>query len=264
MGTAASAMPAALRGLDRWVCADSGTKRPMRPFDGGPASVTDPATWGSYEDARRCVEEGVYEWMGFVFADDGLVGIDIDHAFDADGLCSDEALEAVVRCASYTEVSRSGEGLHIVCRASLPFAGRNNRHGWEAYRDRRFFVLTGRTVGPYTEVADAQDGVDAVVRDHFAEPEARAGGGPRGAAIWAPESGGELRGRRLALPSYPPATSGSRHISMVSYCGQVWSSGASREGVLRAALAANGRWVDPPLDEAEVRQVAASVTRYRR
>lgn len=262
MGTLAEAIPEELRALERWVCADRDSKRPMRPFDGGPASVSDPATWGSYEDARRCVEEGIYEYMGFVFADDGYVGIDIDHAFEDSGLLSDEALDAVTACQSYAEVSKSGNGIHIVCRGSLPFRGRNNRAGWEIYREARFFVLTGSTV-VYRELRDAQEGIDMVLSEHFADTP-RDGGGSTGPRILQP-TWVIPEGSRVPLwPRFPTVGSGSRHISLVSYCGQAWSAGASEASLLRMASVANRRFMDPPLEDAEVEQIARSVTRYRR
>lgn len=262
MGTLTEAIPEELRAIDRWVCADRDSKRPMRPFDGGAASVSRPETWGSWEDATACVKGGVYEFLGFVFANDGYVGIDIDHAFGPDGLLSDEALEAIGACASYTEVSKSGNGIHIVCRGSLPFRGRNNREGWEIYREARYFVLTGHTV-LYAEVADAQEGIDLVLRRHFADSQ-RDGSGPRGPRILEPTWVVPDGGRVPLDPTFPTVSSGSRHISLVSYCGQMWSAGASEASLMEMAARANERWMDPPLDGAEVDQIVRSVTRYRR
>lgn len=261
MPTLMENIPAELRGLQRWVCADDGSKRPMRCFDGGPASVSKPDTWGDFEEARACVDGGVYGYAGFVFADDGYVGIDIDHAFGADGMPSDEALAAVMACRSYTEVSKSGEGLHIICRGTLPFKGRNNRAGWEAYCDARYFVLTGRTV-LFDAIADAQEGIDAVLAAHFADAPAE-GSGERRERIWSP---GWIvdRASGTAEVRYPAVDRGGRHLALVSYCGQVHGWGAHRDAVLSAARAANAAYLKPPLDDDEVRQVVASVTRYRR
>lgn len=261
MPTLMESIPAELRGLQRWVCADAGSKRPMKCFAEGAASVSEPATWGDFDEARACVEAGIHEFAGFVFDHDGYVGIDIDHAFGPDGMPSDDALAAVMACRSYTEVSKSGEGLHIIVRGELPFRGRNNRRGWEVYREGRYFVLTGRTV-LFDAIADAQEALGAVLAAHFADVPAE-GPGERGERIWEPSwTLDEATGRMRV--EYPRVGAGGRHLAMVSYCGQVHGAGAHRDAVLAAALAANGAYLDPPLPEDEVRQVAASVTRYRR
>jgi len=264
MPTLMEAMPSALRPLQRWVCASAGSKRPMRCWEPAAASVSRPGDWGDFDEAREAVEAGIYEWAGFVFADDGIVGIDIDGdaAFGEDGLPSDDALEAIRACASYAEVSKSGRGFHILCRGSLPFKGRANGRGWEIYRDGRYFLLTGRTVA-YTEVADAQAGIDLVLDRHFADAPLRGDGGGRRERIWRPSwSVDPATGRAEA--SWPPVWAGGRHLALVSYCGSLHSAGAAPETVLACALAANERWMRPPLDAGEVAQVAASVTRYRR
>lgn len=264
MPTLMDNIPDELRRLQRWVCADAGSKRPMRCFEAKAASVSKPGTWGDFEEARSAVERGIYEYAGFVFDGDGYVGIDIDHAVDEYGMPTDEALAAVRACGSYTELSKSGEGLHIICRGSLPFKGRNNRRGWEIYREARYFVLTGRTV-MFGELADAQEGIDMVLAEHFADcPEegadAREG---RRERIWEPVWELDARTGRMRV-SYPQIGSGSRHLALVSYCGQMHSGGAHKSAVLKAALAANAAYMDPPVPEEEVRQVVGSVTRYRR
>lgn len=263
MGTLIEAVPEALRSLQRWVCADGGSKRPMLCFGEGAASVSNPSTWGTFEQAAACVESGAREYAGFVFADDGLVGIDIDGAFGPDGMLSSGAVAAIRACRSYTEVSKSGRGIHIICRASLPFRGRANGAGWEIYRDARYFVITGRTV-MYREVADAQEAVDAIVAERFADAPREGSRDGRGPRIWSPEWGLDGDGRVRVEPLWPDVSSGSRHLSLVSYCGQLWGQGCPERQMLPLALRQNERHLKPPLPDDEVAQVVRSVTRYRR
>lgn len=265
MPTLTANIPPEIRGLHRWVCANADSKRPMRAFEAKPASVTKPDTWATFDEAAERVEEGIYEYAGFVFDHDGLVGIDIDRGFGEDGLPTEEALEAILACGSYTEVSKSGKGFHIVCKGELPFGGRNNREGWEVYREGRYFVLTGQVV-MFGAVSEAQEGIDLVLARHFAPAEAPGkgvDGRPRG-TIWRPSY--ELpEGRALPLcPSFEPVASGGRHISLVSFCGQVHHAGAHRDTLLAMARSANERYMRPPLDASEVAQVVESVSRYRR
>ena len=263
MPTLMENIPPELRELQRWVCANRDSKVPMRTYEGKAASVSKPDTWGDFEEACECVEGGIYEYAGFVFADDGYVGIDVDHAFTDEGLLSDEALEAVLACASYTEISKSGHGIHIICRGSLPFRGRNNRKGWEIYRDARYFLLTGQ-VAVYGEITEAQAGIDLVLAQHFADEELE-GAKPEGRGrvkIWKPHwkalGGGRFVDERETVGS------GSRHIAMVSFCGQLHNCHAHKETVMKQALAANLKYMVPPLPEEEVRSIVNSVTRYRR
>ena len=264
MPTLMENIPNELRELQRWVCANADSKRPMRCFEGKAASVSKPGTWGDFDEAKSAVEQGIYEYAGFVFDGDGLVGIDIDRAFGDDGLPTDEALAAVKACKSYTELSKSGNGFHIICKGEIPFKGRNNRKGWEIYREARYFVLTGRTV-LYTGIAEAQEGIQFILDEHFADAETETGEGVRRRRekIWKPEWAVDEPSGRISL-SYERIDRGSRHLALVSYCGYLHNCGAHKSTVLRAALAANAQYMRPPVPEDEVRQVVDSVTRYRR
>ena len=261
-GTDLGAIPDELRRLRRWVGVEQGSKCPMRVSADRRASVSLPATWGTFDEAASCIEAGIYDFLGFVFAGDGLVGIDIDHAFDDEGMILPEAAEAVRACASYAEVSKSGSALHIVCRADIPFKGRKEGR-WEIYREARYFVLTGWTLGRYTAIADAQDAVDAILAEHFPRGE-RDGSGGAPQTIWEPEWPERDDGRIQIAPVYPDVSSGSRHLALVSFCGQQWGAGASREELERAADRANREHLLPPLPDDEVEQIIDSITRYRR
>ena len=264
MGTLVGAVPEELRTLQRWVCADEGSKRPLLCFGEGAASVSRPSTWGTYEMAARLVEAGEADYLGFVFAGDGFVGIDVDRAFGDDGMLTRDALDAVMACRSYTEVSKSGRGIHIICRGKLPFRGRNNREGWEVYEDGRYFVLTGRVV-LFGEVAEAQAGIDLVLSRHFADGPREGGATSGGRRIWehewvSPPSPGMVR----VEPDWPDVEAGSRHLSLVSYCGQLWSQGCPERQMMGLAMRQSERHLKPPLGSDEVEQVVRSVTRYRR
>ena len=273
MPTRTEAIPPELRELQHWVGRDVAVaeslgltgKTPLCVFRNGAASVSNPSTWGSFDEACECLEGGLYEHLGFVFADDGYVGIDIDKgvAFGEDGLPSPDALEAIRACASYTELSQSNRAFHIICRGKLPFGGRNNGKGWEIYRTKRYFVLTGNTL-LYDEIADAQDGIDLVVRRHFPDAPREGSGGNRRTKIWEPHWRLLDGGRVMVEPERETVTSGSRHLSMVSYCGQLHTCLAHKSVVLKMALIANGRYMDPPLPASEVESIVNSVTRYRR
>ena len=135
-----SKIPEELKNMNQWVCAWDNSKIPMKAFEKKAASSTAPDTWSSFGQAEWAVENGYYDNLGFVFADNGLVGIDIDAGFE-DGLMTPLCAYIMTACKSYTEKSRSGRGVHILLRGSLPFHGKNNLAGVEIYKARRFFIM---------------------------------------------------------------------------------------------------------------------------
>ena len=115
----------------------------------------------TFDCAVLNVANGIYDGIGYVFNDDGLIGIDIDDGF-ADGLLHQLASDIISHCQSYTEKSRSGRGVHILLKGNLPFKGRNNRNGVEIYRSSRYFIMTGNVL-LYSEIIENQEAVDDVI-----------------------------------------------------------------------------------------------------
>jgi len=123
-------IPDELKALKQWVCASENSKVPMRAFEMLPASSADGSTWSDFSTALQAVESHAYDYCGFVFNDNGLVGIDIDRGFDEYGLMSPLAADIIGACRSYTEKSRSGRGFHIILRGALPFKGKTIYTAW--------------------------------------------------------------------------------------------------------------------------------------
>jgi hypothetical protein len=116
----------------------------------------------------------------------------------------------------------------------------------------------------FGDIAEAQEGIDMVLSRHFADVPAEGSGGKRKRKIWEPRWK-RLEGCRIMVePERDAIESGSRHLAMVSFCGQLHSCLAHKETVLKQALIANARYMVPPLPEDEVRSIVNSVTRYRR
>ncbi len=99
-----------------------------------------------FADALAAWAAGRYDGIGFVFsADDPYTGVDLDHVRDADtGVVQPWALDIVRRLDSYTEISPSGGGLHVIVRAQVP-RGRKKfpQLGAEMYDRARYFTMTG-------------------------------------------------------------------------------------------------------------------------
>src|SRR5215204_5883940 len=139
-----------MRDLRQWLCWRSEerdgkpTKVPYSPATGKRADSTVPETWTSYQEAvRACKEEG-YGGIGFVFTPkDDLCGVDLDKCLDpATGEIEPWAWKIIEELDSYTEISPSGTGLHVLVRAALP-KGRNRKGRFEAYDRSRYFSVTG-------------------------------------------------------------------------------------------------------------------------
>ena len=154
-------IPTELRRRDQWVVwraeirGGKPTKVPYRVASPSRrASVDDPTTWGSFDDAIDAYPRPALhlDGIGYVLTrDDGLVGIDLDHCRDREtGAIEAWALAIVRRIDSYTEVSPSGTGLRIFARGVLP-PGRRRKDGVEVYALGRYLSITGhRLAGDLT------------------------------------------------------------------------------------------------------------------
>lgn len=137
-------IPRELKELKRWVLwklrdTDKGktTKVPINAMNGYGAKSNDPETWTSFEMAMKNVEFYNCTGLGFMLGN-GYFGVDIDHAIDEKELIE----EFVQGLDSYTEISQSGTGIHIICKGVLP-VGARRKGNIEMYDNARFFALTG-------------------------------------------------------------------------------------------------------------------------
>ena len=255
-------IPQELRVLKQWVCANDSSKIPMQATRPYPASSTDPSTWASFEDALWAVEHGYYDYIGFVFNDNGIVGIDLDDAIENDCLSS-LASEIYDLCWSYAEVSKSGTGIHLFVKGDIPFKGKNNLAGVEMYKTARFFIMTGNSMGiPY--IAYNQVALDNIVEKYF--PETResktATVTPR---IYNPEWDNPKGSKRVKIrPHYPVIPDGCRNICLTSLAGMMHSIGYTKGQIYRELQYANSTACSPPLLDGELRTICNSVTRYQR
>ncbi len=139
-----TAIPASLRASPRWIVSGR-DKRPIQT-DGRPASTTDPSTWTTYETALAAARR-LGCGVGYVL-DDEEVCIDLDHALGEDGALTPEAAEIVAAMRGWTEVSRSGRGIHVWVRGRKPAHAGSRRAGIEVYGGPggRYIAVTGRVL----------------------------------------------------------------------------------------------------------------------
>ena len=122
------------------------TKVPINARTGHYASCDDPTTWDTFESASHAYNSrDDLDGVGYVFsADDPYTGIDLDKCRHPEtGIVEPWALETVEQINSYTEVSPSGCGLHILVRGALP-EGARRRGNLEMYDRSRYFTITGQ------------------------------------------------------------------------------------------------------------------------
>ena len=166
-------MPPELKALKNWVlwCGQwNGSKWTKRPIQvsGFGASATKREHWSSFDDVKqayeRAVQRGYMELrekgkpvqqvpvggVGFVFDGqpdaDGLVfaGVDFDKVISK-GTIAPLATERIRRLRSYTELSVSGGGLHVIVKAR-PLKSGIVHDGVEMYTSGRFFTMTGEAL----------------------------------------------------------------------------------------------------------------------
>jgi hypothetical protein len=133
------------------------TKIPYQVRNGHKASVIDPAQWSSFEDAIAAAHN--YDGIGFVFNEnDPFTGIDLDDT-RGDAVALERQKALFQQFDSYSEISPSGNGLHIIVKGSVPSGRRNGNV--EVYSTGRFFTMTGN-VYHARPIADRQPELDAL------------------------------------------------------------------------------------------------------
>jgi hypothetical protein len=173
------AIPSELKARRQWVIwkevvADGAvTKPPFNPNNPNyKASVTDPATWGTFEDAVRVFKNNpsLVSGIGFVFtAEDEYFGVDVDdeRKVAPEHLPARKALVAqlIENLDTYTETSPSGNGLHMIGKGRLPIAGhRSTKLQFEIYQEERYFTITGNVFGDRKEITDQQEFINALAQ----------------------------------------------------------------------------------------------------
>ena len=255
-------VPEEIRRLPQWVCAWNNSKIPMRAYEKRAASSVDPESWSSFTKATQAVNAGLYDHIGFVFADNGIVGIDIDVGFE-DGLLTPIGADTIGACHSYTEKSKSGRGVHILVKGDLPFPGKNNRAGVEIYKSRRFFITTGNVM-LYHKIIENQQAIDYVVQKYFPEAHRSVTEGLKNPRIYSPEYLPPEGNNWILRPYYPPIGEGGRNISLTSLAGQMHTQGYPAKSIYKELLLVNKEACKPPLPVSEIQTIVNSITKYRR
>jgi hypothetical protein len=153
-------IPFELRQLTQWVCSGE-NKIPLNPRNGQVASVTDPGSWATFDEA---IAAG-YKHIGFVLTHaDPYCIIDLDNKPEKP-LSAEEwtVHERILKSfPSYTERSASGRGYHIVIRGKLEQGRRKGNV--EVYSAERYMIFTGDVVSNIP-IVDCQSMLEVLTKE---------------------------------------------------------------------------------------------------
>ena len=142
-------IPEELKVRPQWVVwkavGEKPDKVPYSARTGRKASSTDLMTWSTFEEAQGAYKSGVYAGVGFVFSSgDPFAGVDLDRCVDPKtGEVAVWAREIARYFDSYTELSASGTGIHIIVKGEMP---NRRKDEVEVYSSKRFFTVTGHVL----------------------------------------------------------------------------------------------------------------------
>lgn len=167
-------IPAELKQSRRWVLwalCDVNDKGKVRknckvPFtvQGSPADHSAPATWNTFDEilAAHARDQVLTPPANSVFSAEpkrgiGMVlgppfiGCDLDKC-RVDGVISEEAQRWIAELNSYTEISQSGTGVHIILHGEPPYKEGHRKDDREVYSSNRYFCFTGDVLEGHEEI----------------------------------------------------------------------------------------------------------------
>lgn len=168
-------IPEELQKMPHWILwraevRDGKTTKVPYQINGDMAQSNNKRTWSTFHTAVHAYRKGGYDGIGFMFSkEDPFIGIDIDHCMNDEefSALADEVIEMM---DSYTELSPSGDGVHIIVKGELPIqkgTGKKNPElGLEVYRFGRYFTFTGNSQNVY-EVVERTDELAYLFQKYF-------------------------------------------------------------------------------------------------
>ena len=186
-------IPAELRVRKQWVLwgwgNNEGGKKTKVPKTLGKRGIiaaksNDPASWLSFAETKAAYTEKPETFAGLMMAltaEDPYVFIDLDNAVDSEGHIKPWAQEITDQFRSYTELSVSGTGVHIIGQGKKDKKWTKSGHAKskvcrttyqdgevEVYDEKRFVIFTGQIVLPERPITEAQTGLDWLINNVFA------------------------------------------------------------------------------------------------
>ncbi len=178
-----SKIPQELKDRPQWVCFRP-DKAPVNPRTGQGAKANDPTTWADFQSTVRYFEahkDNGIAGIGYEFSPgDPFTGIDLDHCRDKDTGQLKYCVQMLIDyLSSYSEISPSETGVHIIIRGTVPPGG--NSKGLpcgggakvEMYSEGRYFTVTGQHLeGTPSTIEPRQAELEALHTEIFGKPQA--------------------------------------------------------------------------------------------
>jgi len=143
-------IPQCLKDIPQWLvwkafpnqATDKIAKIPVN-VEGTKISGKDPNNQMSFEEASACAQLFCLG-IGFQFSEESSVcGVDFDNCIDpGTGEVDPQVADTIQKLNSYTEISPSGTGFHVICNAGCVHTGVNDGI-IEMYSQDHFFTVTG-------------------------------------------------------------------------------------------------------------------------
>ena len=160
-----------------WIRDERKGKIPIDPRTLNEAKTNDPSTFNTFDMADEDRLGGYVDGVG-ILVGNGYSVIDIDHCL-VDGFLSDVALDICYAMESYAEKSPSGDGLHIIFKASdfnfdrEKYYLKNPNNGIEVYMSgitNRFMTMTGNTIFGYP-IRDNPEALQMILDKYMLRPQ---------------------------------------------------------------------------------------------
>lgn len=177
-------IPEVMKNKNKWVAFELSAEGKKIPIDPKPTSfgayadISDPDTWGSFEQAVRFVEQGLAVAIGYAITkEDFLIFVDVDchlEKLETEEEKQEELKKYKSMCRalepveSYKEQSLSGNGIHILVKGSLSeeiCTGSSKEMPIEIYDDKRFVIVTGHKLSEF-DISDDYKSVGMINNLH--------------------------------------------------------------------------------------------------
>lgn len=174
------------------------TKPPVNPYTLKNGSSTKESSWSTFDEAVAQIGKtaSVYDFdtkeshslpvagVGIILEAAGLLGFDFDHIIDKENstfkASAKEAKEIILQLDSYTEFSPSGDGIHVLAKATSPVKELNangktkgvkikldDSIEYEMYDNGRYFTVTGNALPNCKGLEDRQSVVESVYKQYY-------------------------------------------------------------------------------------------------
>lgn len=174
-------IPAEMQDLKQWVLwkylwkEDASTGRaewaklPMQA-NGQAAKSNDSSTWATFKDVLSAwaTAQSSFDGLGFMFTPESkIVGVDVDNCVEQDGegdfKINKIGARVIELLDSYTELSPSCSGIHVIVKAEFADALKDSKTGIEVYNKGRYFTVTGSIWADFIPVQERTEELAKIV-----------------------------------------------------------------------------------------------------